>query len=546
MDKIFYNGLIKTMDKAYPYVEAVAVQDGIILHLGKYEDIVRYRTDDTEMVDLEGNFMYPGFIDTHLHTVEINRNRKLLDLRHARSFEEALRLVKERSEQMDAEGNDGWLVSIGFNENDWSDKKEIPSRLDLDSVCSNKPCCLQRVCGHTVTYNTKALELCGCMDEKPGETKRNMDFFPDGTPQGQMYENDGWTFLHYMPVPSVEEFKECFRLETKEYAKLGLVAVHSGDINQISPVKDNANIMQAYQEAAEEGLITTRLYVLCRVEQPDLLREFVKKYPMGTTFGPDKKVKLVCVKELMDGSLGAHSGFMRGGYLNDPDAANVSTHTDEEINELVDIANEAGYPVCAHCIGDAAVDQLLNAFEYAQHKHPRADLRNGVIHCQIMGFDELERMQRDGILAYVQPVFIRADAAIVDDCVGVEIGKQSYNWRKMWDLGLHVSSGSDCPIESNDPLNNIYYAVTRDGGNGKPWNPECAMTMEEAIASFTIEAAYAAYEEQRRGSISAGKYADFTVLDRNLMEIDPWTIRDTKVVMTVIDGKIAYRAGREE
>ncbi len=542
MDKIFYNGLIKTMEKAYPYVEAVAVQDGIILHLGKYEDIIKYRTENTEMVDLEGNFMYPGFIDSHLHTVEINRNRRLLDMKEAKTFEEAMRLIAVRDREMNEKGQEGWLIGILFNENDWADKKEVPNRLDLDRVCSDRPCCIQRVCGHTVSYNTKALDLCGIMGEKPGETKRNMDFFPDGTPQGQMYENDGWTFLRYQPVPSVEYFKECFALESAEYAKKGLVAVHTGDINQLNPVKDNANILQAYKEAAEEGLLTSRLYVWLRCEQADLLKLMVKAYPFGTTFGPDKKVKTVCVKQLMDGSLGAHSGYMRHGYLNDPDAANVSTHTDEEINELADITNAAGYPLVAHCIGDAAVQQLLNAFEYSQHKHPMADIRNGVMHCQIMGDDQVDRMARDGILAYVQPVFLRSDAAIVEDCVGPEIGKQSYNWRRMLDRGLHVIGGSDCPIESNDPINNIYYAVTRDGGNGNPWNPECAMTVEEAIAAFTIEGAYAAYEEQRRGSIAPGKYADFTVLDRNLMEIDPWTIRDTKVVMTVIDGKIVYRA----
>ena len=368
----------------------------------------------------------------------------------------------------------------------------------------------------------------------------NMKFLADGTPQGQLFEGDAELASQYVEVPSVEEYVQWIKEETANCAKLGLVAIHSDDLNMVAPGRDVQNVMDAYKVAAETGQMSIKVYEQCRIEEAELLKEFVKKYPRGTTFGT--RFVTTSIKEMGDGSLGAHSAVLRGSYANDPEAKGVQVHSDEEMFELFQIAHDAGYPVVVHCIGDGAVEQVLNGIEHVQNNNPLPDIRNGVVHCQIMGTDQLYRMQRNNVLAYVQPVFCRADAGIVDDCVGPEVAKQSYNWRLFEDLGVHQSGGSDCPVEPCDPIPNIYYAVTRDNGKGGSWYPENAVTMEEAIRMFTIEGAYAGYAEATRGSITVGKYADFVVLSQDLTKIDPKDILKTKVLMTVVEGETVYEA----
>ncbi len=541
MDRIFYNGVIKTVDDAYPVVSAVCVQGGIIMHVGSDEEMLKYKTENTELIDLQGKFMMPGFIDSHMHMILTHYQNMQLDLGGCKTKKEVLDLLKAEADRHRAEGREHeWVNAVNFNQDYWADDKNIPTRLELDAAAGDVPCRILRCCGHTASHNTKALEIMDVMKEKPGETKLNMKFLADGTPQGQLFEGDAELASQYVEVPSVEEYVQWIKEETANCAKLGLVAIHSDDLNMVAPGRDVQNVMDAYKVAAETGQMSIKVYEQCRIEEAELLKAFVKKYPRGTMFGT--RFVTTSIKEMGDGSLGAHSAVLRGSYANDPEAKGVQVHSDEEMFELFQIAHDAGYPVVVHCIGDGAVEQVLNGIEYVQNKNPLPDIRNGVVHCQIMGTDQLYRMQRNNVLAYVQPVFCRADAGIVDDCVGPELAKQSYNWRLFEDLGVHQSGGSDCPVEPCDPIPNIYYAVTRDNGKGGSWYPENAVTMEEAIRMFTIEGAYAGYAEATRGSITVGKYADFVGLSQDLTKIDPKDILKTKVLMTVVEGETVYEA----
>ena len=541
MDRIFYNGVIKTVDDAYPVVSAVCVKNGIIMHVGSDEEMLKFRSERTELVDLKGNFMMPGFIDSHMHMVGTYYTRMQVDLGPCRTKREVLDLLAAEADRIRREGKPGeWVMAANFNQDYWEDDKNIPNRLELDEACGDVPCCMQRYCGHTVSNNTKALSIMGLMDEKEGETKYNMKFLADGTPQGQLFEGDCGLVLESVEVPSVEEFAECIKVETANCAKLGLVGIHSDDLNMTAPGRDVENLMAAFKYAAENGLMSCKVYEQCRIEDAEGLKAFIEKYPKGTAYGT--RFVTSCIKQMGDGSLGAHSAVLRGSYANDPEAKGVRIHTDEEMNELIRIAHDGGYPAAVHCIGDGAVEQVLNAMELAQYENPKPDIRHGIVHCQIMGTDQVKRMQRNNVMAYVQPVFCRADAGIVDDCVGPELAKQSYDWRLMVDLGIHASGGSDCPVEPCDPIPNIYYAVTRDNGKGGSWYPENAVTMEEAIRMFTIEGAYAGYAEATRGSITVGKYADFVVLSQDLTKIAPKDILNTKVLMTVLEGETVYQA----
>ena len=536
MDRIFYNGCIKTLDDQYPLVSAVAVKNGIVMAVGSDDEIKAMAGPATEMVDLKGAFMCPGLIDSHMHLLLLSNKLRRTDIGVAKTFQECMDIMAKAAEEK--KGTDGWAMGIGFNQDDWTDCNEVPTRLDLDKACGDVPAYIERACGHIATLNTKAMELMGMMNEKEGESQYKLRYFEDGTPNGVLCEDTVRLVEEYFPVPTVPEMKQLILTGARYIASKGLVGVHSDDLNLVVPVKDMPVILQAYKELSEADELPIRVHQQCRMLNLPMIEKFCSEYKVRTKWG--KNFTIGDIKIMGDGSLGAHTAVLRGEYKNAPDDHGIPLHDDEELYAMFRVAHNAGYPIVVHVIGDGAMDQVVNGYELVMNENPKANMRHGIIHCQIMDEAQQDRFVKLNLLAYAQPVFVRYDSQIVDDCVGSELAKTSYNWRRYIDLGVHMSGGSDCPVEDCDPLANLYYAVTRMGMDGKPWYPENAVTMEEALSMFTIEGAYSAFEEAERGSITIGKYADFTVLDKNIMENPPEELLNTKVLMTVVNGKTVY------
>ena len=536
MDRIFYNGQIRTLDDQYPCVSAVAVKNGIVMAVGSDEEIKGMAGPATEMVDLKGAFMCPGLIDSHMHLLLLSNKLRRTDIGVAKTFAECMDIMAKAAEEK--KGTDGWAMGIGFNQDDWTDCNEVPTRLDLDKACGDVPAYIERACGHIATLNTKAMELMGMMNEKEGESQYKLRYFEDGTPNGVLCEDTVRLVEEYFPVPTVPEMKELILTGARYIASKGLVGVHSDDLNLVVPVKDMPVILQAYKELSEADELPIRVHQQCRMLNLPMIEKFCSEYKVRTKWG--KNFTIGDIKIMGDGSLGAHTAVLRGEYKNAPEDHGIPLHDDEELYAMFRVAHNAGYPIVVHVIGDGAMDQVVNGYEIVMNENPKANMRHGIIHCQIMDEAQQDRFVKLNLLAYAQPVFVRYDSQIVDDCVGSELAKTSYNWRRYIDLGVHMSGGSDCPVEDCDPLANIYYAVTRMGMDGKPWYPENAVTMEEALKMFTIEGAYSAFEEAERGTITVGKYADFTVLDKNIMENEPKELLNTKVLMTVVNGKTVY------
>lgn len=536
MDRIFYNGCIKTLDDQYPLVSAVAVKNGIVMAVGTDDEIKAMAGPATELVDLKGAFMCPGLIDSHMHLLLLSNKLRRTDIGVAKTFKECMDIMAKAAEEK--KGTDGWAMGIGFNQDDWTDCNEVPTRLDLDKACGDVPAYIERACGHIATLNTKAMELMGMMNEKEGESQYKLRYFEDGTPNGVLCEDTVRLVEEYFPVPTVPEMKQLILTGARYIASKGLAGVHSDDLNLVVPVKDMPVILQAYKELSEADELPIRVHQQCRMLNLPMIEKFCSEYKVRTKWG--KNFTIGDIKIMGDGSLGAHTAVLRGEYKNAPDDHGIPLHDDEELYAMFRVAHNAGYPIVVHVIGDGAMDQVVNGYELVMNENPKANMRHGIIHCQIMDEAQQDRFVKLNLLAYAQPVFVRYDSQIVDDCVGSELAKTSYNWRRYIDLGVHMSGGSDCPVEDCDPLANMYYAVTRMGMDGKPWYPENGVTMEEALRMFTIEGAYSAFEEAERGSITIGKYADFTILDKNIMENPPEELLNTKVLMTVVNGKTVY------
>ena len=538
MDRIFFNGQIVTVDPQYPEVSAVAVKNGIVMAVGSDEEVKAMAGPATEMVDLKGAFMCPGLIDSHMHLLLLSNKLRRTDIGVAKTFRECMDIMAKAAEEK--KGTNGWAMGIGFNQDDWTDCNEVPTRLDLDKACGDVPAYIERACGHIATLNTKAMELMGMMNEKEGESPYKLRYFEDGTPNGVLCEDTVRLVEEYFPIPTVPEMKELILMGARYIAAKGLVGVHSDDLNLVVPVKDMPVILQAYKELSEADELPIRVHQQCRMLNLPMIEKFCSEYKVRTKWG--KNFTIGDIKIMGDGSLGAHTAVLRGEYKNAPEDRGIPLHDDEELYAMFRVAHNAGYPIVVHVIGDGAMDQVVNGYELVMNENPKANMRHGIIHCQIMDEAQQDRFVKLNLLAYAQPVFVRYDSQIVDDCVGSELAKTSYNWRRYIDLGVHMSGGSDCPVEDCDPLANLYYAVTRMGMDGKPWYPENGVTMEEALRMFTIEGAYSAFEEAERGSITIGKYADFTVLDKNIMKNPPEELLNTKVLMTVVNGKTVYEA----
>ena len=538
MDRIFFNGQIVTVDPQYPEASAVAVKNGIVMAVGTDDEMKALAGPATEMVDLKGAFMCPGLIDSHMHLLPLSNKLRRTDIGVAKTFRECMDIMAKAAEEK--KGTNGWAMGIGYNQDDWTDCNEVPTRLDLDKACGDVPAYIERACGHIATLNTKAMELMGMMNEKEGESQYKLRYFEDGTPNGVLCEDTVRLVEEYFPVPTVPEMKQLILTGARYIAGKGLVGVHSDDLNLVVPVKDMPVILQAYKELSEADELPIRVHQQCRMLNLPMIEKFCSEYKVRTKWG--KNFTIGDIKIMGDGSLGAHTAVLRGEYKNAPDDHGISLHDDEELYAMFRVAHNAGYPIVVHVIGDGAMDQVVNGYELVMNENPKPNMRHGIIHCQIMDEAQQDRFVKLNLLAYAQPVFVRYDSQIVDDCVGSELAKTSYNWRRYIDLGVHMSGGSDCPVEDCDPLANLYYAVTRMGMDGKPWYPENGVTMEEALRMFTIEGAYSAFEEAERGSITIGKYADFTVLDKNIMKNPPEELLNTKVLMTVVNGKTVYEA----
>ena len=536
MDTIFYNGVIKTLDEAYPQVSAMAVKDGVILRVGSDEAMLALADEHTKKIDLEGKFALPGFVDTHLHLYMGGAFARRINLSGARSWAEIVEICKAYAVKAREEGRR--VVCGKFNNDYWSDTNKIPDRHDLDAIAEDVPVFMQRACGHLSTCNTKALQLAGLWEERKETTKLTMDFGSDGLPNGYLRERTTGRVSKIIMNFEVEDVKNLIEETCQKALEKGLVGVHSHDFNIVSD-GDQKKVLQAYKELVDEGRLPIRVYQQNTFREHEQIDDFLswgyhQNDSIGRfTFGP--------VKFVADGSLGSHSAAMRKPYKNDPEMRGILNLSDEKILNLAEKAAAAGFDMVAHCIGDRALEQVMNVFEHTTKKYPRANTRNGIIHCQIMDEEQQDKFREMNMVAYVQPIFVKADGLVVDDCVGEELGRQSYNWRRFKDMGVHMCGGSDFPIEPFDPLPNLYYAVTRMTNKGEPWYPENGVTLDEAVRMFTVEAAYASHEEATRGTLGVGKYCDMVVLDKNIYEEPIEELLNTTVEMTVVDGEVAYR-----
>ena len=499
-----------------PVKDSVVVLDGDwIVAVGGREEVAM--PEGAEVIDASGRTVLPGLIDAHTHFLRMGIAMiRLVDLSGAASLADAVELVGARASGT-PEGE--WVLGRGWDESKWDERRYI-TREDLDPVSQGHPIMVVRVCGHLVALNSRALELAGINRGTPEPPGGRIDRGPSGEPTGVLRDA---RHLVEAVIPPVTEgvALEGLRRACDRALSLGCTGIHDAGVDAFS--------VGAYQTAWEMGLLKVRAYLM--MAHPHY--EAAAELGVRTGFG-NEMLRLGSAKMLIDGSLGARTAALFEPYADEPETRGLLMMPPEELTERVKAVHGRGLQAAVHAIGDRGIDLALKAVEEALREAPRRDHRHRIEHCEVLTAQQIERMRELTIVASMQPNFVgewSGPEGMYEARLGPRRLRQNNPYRLLLDEGVRVAFGSDCmPF---DPLYGIWSAVNHP-------IRESRITLGEAVRCYTLEAAYASFEEDIKGSVEPGKLADITILDGDLTALPPDEIRDVTVHMTIVGGKVLY------
>ncbi len=555
-EKVFYNGKIYTLDNKNSVYQAVVVKNGIIVNLGSSNELI-HQYPDAEKIDLKGSIVFPGFIDAHGHITGYGENLSNIDLVGTTSREQIAEMVKEKI-SLSKKGE--WILGVGWYQNDWEDKS-WPEHTILDSVSPENPVALVRIDGHALWVNKYALQLAGITKNTPnpegGEIKKDSD----GNPTGVLIDNAMNLIYKVMPPPTEENLTEIILVSTKKLVEYGITSVHDMGASE--------QVIKIYKKLADENKLPLRVHVYV-----DGIGETWKKYlEEGKLIGyANNFVNVDGIKLFVDGAMGSRGALMCEPYHDDPNNYGLLLLSEDEIYDVTKDALRNGLQVATHAIGDSGNFIVLNAYERAIKELSPDDHRLRIEHVQVINPRDAKRMAKLRVIPSMQPVHATSDMPWAEARLGPERVKWSYALKMVLNETNMIAGGSDFPVENPSVLEGIYAAITRQDKDGHPknahdvmklveekkwviseagikdpknfesgWYPEQKLSLSDAINCFTKWAAYAVFEENKKGTIEVGKWADFTILDRDLFKIKPEEILKTNVVMTVVNGEIVFR-----
>ena len=526
MGTLWYNGAVVSMDRAMTRYEAVGVEDGKIVFLGSTRDALAQ--DWEEKRDLAGAAVLPGFTDSHMHLLHYAWLQKNLSLFGVGSMDEVVERCRARIER----DRPDYLIAQGWNHNTMAEGRLV-TRADLDRVSTTIPVCALRACLHIGACNSVMLERIRALPDLDPAVRAQVDF-----EQGILREEAIHLYDRVIPAANDQAVRGLVELAQRDLNAAGITCVHTDDLQSI-PGVDPFHLIELFRGMEAQGALTVRIVEQCKVAPEDFDRfQALRSDPADR----ESLFRTGPRKLFQDGSLGARSAEMDGGYEDDPGNFGIPINTQAELDSYVEAAHRAHMDVAVHAIGDLALKKVCQAVERAEQAYAWPEHRHGVVHAQTTPPELLQKMKQLGLQAYIQPIFIDADMQIIVQRVGAQRAEHCYNWKRMEELGLHVSGGSDCPVEPFDVLDNIRAAVTRKNRAGtQSCLPEQALTVEQAVRLFTSDGAWPSRDEGVRGTLELGKQADLVVLDRDLFAIDPDTFPQVKILETVLAGKTVYR-----
>ncbi len=544
-DLVLRNGKVVTVDESRPEVNAVAVREGTIVAVGSNEEIEAYIGPETEVLDLQGQLAIPGFIEGHGHFMGLGNAKMILDLTKVKDWNEIVTMVGEAAKTAEP---GAWIQGRGWHQEKWASPppgavEGLPLHIGLSEMSPENPVILTHASGHAGFVNAKAMELAGIDRNTPDPPGGTIVKGPDGEPIGALRET-AQRLVHdalqqYLdqrpPEQKRADDEKRVALASQDLLSKGVVSFHDAGA-------DFATI-DFFKEMAEAGKLPVRLYAMVRRETNEVMDEKLPQYKMTNAY--DGHLTVRSIKRQIDGALGPHGAWLLQPYEDLPQSAGLVLEPVEDIAGTAAIALKHGYQVNTHAIGDRANRETLDIYEKAFASSPNGgkDLRWRVEHAQHIHPDDVPRFAKLGVIASMQAVHCTSDGPWVLKRLGEERAKSgAYVWRDLISSGAIVTNGTDVPVEDADPIASFYASVTRAMPDGTAFFPEQVMTREEALKSYTLQNAYAAFEEDVKGSLAPGKYADIVVLSKDIMTAPAGEIPQAKVVYTIVGGKVLYRA----
>ncbi|MDQ6887197.1 MAG: amidohydrolase [Gemmatimonadota bacterium] len=526
---------IYTVDRTHPLAEALATRDGRIVFAGSRQAALALKGTSTRMLDYPGRTIVPGIVDAHAHLLGLGQSLRNVDLVGAKSYDEAIARVVARAKELPA---GAWVLGRGWDQNQWGDTR-FPTHEALSRAVPANPAALTRVDGHATLANAKAMSLAGVTAATKDPPGGRIVRLPGGEPSGVFVDNAQGMIGRVVPAGTAEEAKRDLVRAIAECNRWGLVGIHDAGAS--------ADEIRVYEEIAKAGGLNLRLYVMLGDDArgaESVGRQMAEWFARGPQIGLyDGRLWVRSVKLYMDGALGSRGAALLDPYSDDPGNSGLLVSDPRHIRAVAVEALRHGFQVNVHAIGDRANRLVLDAFESALTEVPVADHRFRIEHAQIIEHGDIPRFARLGVIPSMQAVHQTSDMYWAGSRLGTGRLYGAYAWRSLIDAGSIIPNGSDFPVEAVNPLLSFHSAVSREDAHDWPpggWHPEQRMTREEALESITLWPATAAFQEDVMGSISPGKYADFVVLDQDIMRVAPSQILQTQVVATWIGGKAVY------
>ena len=525
-DLIVHNAVIWTGDDNNPKATTLVVDDGIILAVGEPELISQYEGANTTIIDVNGKFITPGFIDTHVHFITGGQNLSSVQLRDASTQAEFINRIADFAKAIEP---GTWIIGGDWDHKLWGG--ELPQKEWVDSVTSENPILLNRLDGHMALTNSLGLEAFNISATTPSVEGGNIVKNEEDEPTGLLEENAFYNQMEYVPEFSDAQ-NEAFATAAMKYvASHGVTSVH--DMNGFTD-------MAVFERLHSKGALITRIYSNTPLPDWQQLKEKIDATGSG-----DSWLKIGGLKGFVDGSLGSHTAAFFEGFTDEPKEHGYFVNSRDDLYSWIKGADEANLQVMVHAIGDSANSTILDIYEQVEQENGPRDRRFRVEHAQHLTNDDINRFVELGVIPVMQPYHAIDDGRWALDVIGPERIKTTYAFKSLLDANAKLAFGSDWFVAPPIPLLGIYAAITRrtlDDQNPDGWVPEQKITVEEALIAYTINGAYASFEEDIKGSLEVGKLADFVVFDRNLLEIDPVIIKNAMVLMTFVGGKQVYVA----
>jgi len=540
-DLVLTNGKIMTVEETAPEVGALAVSGDRIVAVGTAEKIKRYIGSSTRVIDLKGRTAVPGFIDSHAHFTGVGEARMILDLTKARNWDEIVALVAAAAGR--AKPGE-WIRGRGWHQEKWDRRPEpnvdgLPFHDSLSRVTPDNPVLLEHASGHSCLANAKAMELGGVTretaDPAGGEIVRDAQGNPIGAfrevAQGLIGRPLYGSELKKTEAERAAQERKAIELAAQECLSKGITSVHDAGAS--------FGTIDLYRSLAEQGRLGVRIYAMIDEGNSGLKQRIAQYRIIGAG---QNHLTVRAIKRLLDGALGAHGAWLLEPYADLPSSTGLSTTPIAELKETAQLAMENGFQLCTHAIGDRANREILDIYEQAFAAHPeKQDLRWRVEHAQHLSPSDIPRFGRLGVIAAMQGVHCTSDGPWVIAKLGEKRAREgAYVWRSIMDGGAVICNGTDSPVEDVDPIPSFYSTVTRMMKNGTTFFPEQRLTRKEALRTYTLHGAYAAFQEELLGSLKPGKLADITVLSKDIMTVPEQEIPTTAVLMTIVGGRVLY------